>query len=186
MFSIFKNQKKAGFLKGLFSAKNKIKKALDDVKEQLEDHLTSINENTNEIQANYEYVHEVESKINKLTERIDEISMFIGMHPQQRNDSEIPVLTTQEKRVFLVLYAITEEKEHTTYKEIALKLSLPETLVMNYITNLIEKRIPIIKSYSNNEIRLKISSYFKTKQTKTNILRINEDISKQIQLNNYV
>ena len=112
--------------------------------------------------------------------------MFIGMHPEQKHDNEIPVLTTQEKRVFLTLYALTEEKEHTTYKDIALKISLPETLVMNYMTNLIEKGIPIIKSYSNGEILLKISSYFKTKQTKTNILKISEDISKQIQLNNYV
>jgi len=181
------NLKKLGF--SLRSLKSKddtdsIKKEIETLKEQVEDHLHAINESTNEIQSNYEYTREIESKFDKLAERIDELSLLIGLNPTQRSP-EMPKLTTVEKEIFLALYAISEQKEYATYEEIANSVNLSQTLVMSYITILIEKGIPIIKSYDDTT-KIKLSSYFKTLQTKNNILKINEDISKQIILNNYL
>jgi hypothetical protein len=169
----------------LFSSHDEVKSNLDELKEQVDDHLIAINENTNEIQANYEHSLEVEGKINKITERIDEIMMIIGLAKDPKT-KEMPKLTTVEKEVFLALYKLCDEKEHTTYKEIGEMISLSDTLVMNYITILIEKGIPIIKSYAGTRTRLKLSSYFKTLQTKKDILKINDDISQQIVLNKYL
>jgi len=180
--------KKLGFsIKSLskFNAKNEeTKKELEALKEQIEDHLHAINENTNEIQSNYEYAREIEEKVEKLAERIDELSLLIGLNPNQKNP-EMPKLTTVEKEIFLALYAICEEKEYAAYEEISAAVNLSQTLVMNYITVLIEKGIPIIKSYDDTT-KIKLSSYFKNLQTKNNILKINEDISKQIVLNSYI
>ena len=172
-------------MKSLFKSQDSIKNSVDELKEQVDDHLEAINGNTNEIQSNYEYAVEIESKLNKLAERIDEISMLICLNPNQKMP-EIPRLTTVEKQVFLALYALCDEQEYVTYQEIARAVNLSETLIMSYITILIEKGIPIIKSYSNDMTRLKLSSYFKDLQTKNNILKINEDISKQIVLNSFI
>jgi hypothetical protein len=182
------NMKKLGFsIKSLSSHNHEheeTKKEIASLKEQVEDHLHAINENTNEIQSNYEYSREIEEKIEKLAERIDELSLLIGLNPNQKNP-EIPKLTTVEKEIFLALYAICEESEYATYEEIATSVNLSQTLVMSYITILIEKGIPIIKSYDDTT-KIKLSSYFKNIQTKNNILKINEDISKQIILNSYL
>jgi|TARA_Y100000310_G_scaffold278140_1_gene296404 predicted transcriptional regulator len=172
-------------IRKIFSSHDDIKQNIEEMKEQVEDHLTSINENTNEIQANYEHSLEVEEKINKIAERIDEITMILSLHKDPKT-KEMPKLTTVEKEVFLALYKICDEKDQTTYKEIAEMINLSDTLVMNYITILIEKGIPIIKSYAGTRTKLKLSTYFKNLQTKKDILKINDDISEQIVLNKYI
>jgi biotin operon repressor len=180
------NLKKLAYsTKSLLKFPFSLRKSLNDLKEQVEDHLISINENTNEIQSNYEYCFEIESKINKLQERMDEISMILTTG-KTNEQTKIPNLTTVEKGIFLALYTLTEEREYISYYEIAEAVNLSETLVMNYITILIEKGIPIIKNFSDGITRLKLSSYFKTLQTKSNILKINEDISKQMGLTKFI
>ena len=183
--SNFSIKKLAFSVKSLFDSHNPLKKSVEELKEQNEDHLNSINENTNELQSNYEYSLEIDSKLNKLAERIDEISMTLGVSKQQEMP-EIPKLSTMEKGIFLALYKFCDEYEYTTYKDIAEAVNLSETLIMNYITILLEKGIPIIKSYVGGRTRLKLSSYFKNIQTKKDILRINQDASKQIVLNNFI
>ena len=80
IFSDFFKQRKRSFLK---KEKNKgilPQKALNGIKKELGEHLQAINENTNEIQSNYEYFNRIENKINKLTERIDQIQFFLQSH----------------------------------------------------------------------------------------------------------
>ncbi len=182
VLSNFSLKKVVSSVKSLFNSHEVVKKSVDEIKDQVDDQLNSINENTNEIQSNYV---ELQPKINRLAERIDEISMLIGLNQSQKKH-EIPRLTTIEKEVFLALYTLCEEKESATYDEISKTVNLSETLVMNYITILIEKGVPIIKSYSDDRTKIKLSSYFKSIQTKNNVLKINEDISKQIVLNSFI
>jgi predicted transcriptional regulator len=172
-------------VKALAQIQDALSHNLDDVKEQIDDHLNAINETTNEVQSNYEYSLEIDAKLNKLAERIDELSLIIGLN-QQDKTQEIPKLTTVEKEIFLALYKLCEEKEYTTYEEIGTAVNLSKTLIMSYITILIEKGIPIIKNYTDNTTKLKLSSYFKNLQTKNDILKINDDITKQIELNNFI
>jgi len=185
VLSNFSLKQLAESVKNLFKSKEEISKNLDEIKEQIDDHLHAINETTNEIQSNYEYYLEIESKVNKLAERIDELSLLVGLNPNQKQP-EIPKLTTVEKEIFLALYSICEEKEYATHEEIAKAVNLSKTLIMSYITILIEKGVPIIKSYSDDITKLKLSSYFKNMQTKNDILKLNDDISKQIVLNNFI
>lgn len=181
----FSFKKLSSSIKSLFNPHNSLKKAVEELKEQVEDHLLSINQNTNEIQSNYAYSLKIDPKLNKLAERIEEISMLNGLNKHQKIP-EMPKLTIVEKEIFLTLYTQCEEKEYTTYKKIAKAINLSETLIMNYITILIEKGIPIIKSYSDDSTKIKLSSYFKTLQTKKNILKINHDFSKQSVLNPFI
>ena len=54
-----------------------MKKVLAEIKDELNDHLDAINHSTNEISSNYEYLCEIDFKINKLAERLDQLQLFL-------------------------------------------------------------------------------------------------------------
>ena len=83
-------------------------------------------------------------------------------------------------KVFLVVYKYTTSKNFITYAEIAKKLNIPISMARFYVTNLIEKNIPIVKSYRNREIYVGLDEEFREKQAKENIVNINETITKYI------
>jgi len=156
----------------------------NSVEEELDDHRDAINENTNEIQANYEYMCELDTKIEKLREMIHELHMCIGSQTPKNglafeidNSTEF---TQHEKEVFNVLYTFQEEEKNVTCKEIAQKLKMAESMVMGHILDLIQRGIPIVRYYADNDVCLKIDPYFKDMQTKYNILHINEVISAKV------
>ena len=55
-----------------------IKTAFTQIYDEFEDHLHAINENTSEVQENYTYLCEMDNKIAKLNERIDEIHHMLA------------------------------------------------------------------------------------------------------------
>ena len=55
-----------------------IKLAFSEIHDEFQEHLESINENTTEIQSNYTYLCELDNKIAKLNERIDEIHLILA------------------------------------------------------------------------------------------------------------
>ncbi|MBI2128961.1 HTH domain-containing protein [Candidatus Woesearchaeota archaeon] len=161
----------------------KLKTAFKSIKEEFEDHLESINDNTNEIQSNYEYICKFDSRLDKVEEKLEEFALFLKQLSKENKEIskkiefKITPLTEKEKEVFLALY-ILEEATPVSYKALAQKLAISEALVQNYTGNLIEKGIPIIKKYINNETFLKLNLDFRQLQTKENIVGINAEISK--------
>jgi DNA-binding CsgD family transcriptional regulator len=156
--------------------KNTLKNAFMKIKGEFDDHRDSINQNTNEIQSNYEYLCRIDSKIDKLSERIDELTMFM-QQDQSSKDYKVSDLTSREKEVFLVLYANEAE---LGYKEIARKSGLTENLVICYISNLMTKGIPILKKYVEGDAKLIIDPDFKEYQMKNNVVGINETLSHSV------
>ncbi len=151
--------------------KLEVKSILASVKEQLEDHLSAINENTNEIQSNFEALCELNNKMEKLAERIDKIEscLFVA---KQEPVFDIKPLTKKEKELFLALYTLLETRPHATYEDIARKLCWTDALVASYVTMLIAKRVPIKKQFVNKKAILFLDSQFKQLQAKNNILGI--------------
>lgn len=176
IFSNFFKQRKRSFLKKEKNNNLFPKKALNDIKKQFEEHLQAINENTNEIQSNYEHLTEIETKINKLSERIDQIQLFLQSNSNfiidRIENFEIKPLTRNEQYVFLVLYALEDEKGAVSYYDIVRKTGFTESLVREYIISIMEKGVPIIKRYINNKAYLKLDKEFKRLQAKENILMI--------------
>ena len=150
------------FKRGIFSFKN----TLTQLREELDEHLTSINENTGEIQTNYAYMQELENKIEHISTRLDRIEMLIEGRSSR---PYVQSLTFSEKQVFLVLYT---EEVPLTYANIAQRTSYPEALVKQYVVGLIEKGIPVIKSYFNTTAFMKLNPAFKELQAKENILNL--------------
>ena len=158
--------------------KQKISIAVAQIHEEFEDHLESINENTSEIQSNYEYLCELDNKITKLNERIDEIhailSKLTGKKTRKTTRYEdIDPLGTMEKNIFLNLYT---EDHPMTYAELAKKINMPISLARQYITNLLEKGIPIQKKYIQTKPYIYLDPKFKNLQAKKNILKIEQKI----------
>ena len=149
-----------------------------EIKEELDEHLNSINQNTNEISSNYEYLCEIDYKINKLSEKIEQIQLFLeqnsGFKTTKKPKFQPKPLTNNEQDVFLVLYTLEEKKGAVSYAEIAKRTGLSEDLVSDYITRMIEKNVPIIKRYVNNQPLLRLDPQFKRIQAKENILKLNQ------------
>ena len=150
-----------------------IKQEIAKIRHDLEEHLQTINENTNEIVANYEYICEIEAKLDRLSARVEQLHMLAesGSLALKRN-FEVRKLSRAEQQVFLVIYTLEEEKGSITYEDIAEKLGMSEHLAASYVTSMIEKGVPIVKCYLNSKPLLKLDPYFKTLQTKENILQL--------------
>jgi len=146
------------------------------ISQEFEEHLQAINENTNEITANYAYTCELEGKIDKLSERVDQIQMYLesnsNMAFPRGNYFDVRRLDRKEQEVFLVIYTLEEEKGSVTYEDIANKLNISEQLAGNYVTSIIEKGVPILKKYVNSKPHLRLDQEFKTLQVKENILQL--------------
>lgn len=174
-------KKKAAKKKGENSCLFKIKSSFKTIKEEMNGHREAINQNTNEIQSNYEYMCRLDSRLEKLSERIDELTMIIqkisGIETHNENSYTVSALTSKEQEVFLAIYVLEDK---ATYKNIARRTGLTENLVVCYATNLMTKGVPITKSYINNEIVIGINKDFRKIQTKHNILKINENITKAV------
>lgn len=168
---------------GSNQAINIVQNIVLEINNELNEHLEVINENTSEIQANYEYISQLDSKITKLNERLDNIQLFLrGLakadelikEAKSETSYQIQPLTSKEKRLFLVLY--TNPSKAFSYKDLVEKLGLPENLVTEYISSMIEKGVPLIKTYLNNRSYYSIDKQFRDYQTKTNILGIMQQV----------
>ena len=156
----------------------KLSLVFSEIKDEFQDHLESINENTNEIQWNYAYLCELDNKIAKLNERIDDIHMILsnltGKKIKKMSKFEdIDPLTEKEKVVFLNLYS---EEQPVSYHELARKMSMPISLTRQYVLNLIEKGVPVQKIYKKTRPYVLLDPKFKNLQAKQNILKIEQRI----------
>lgn len=183
MISIFRalKEEKRDFFASVNKDKLKLleihlNKSFEQVKEQFEDHLETINENTNEIQSNFEYLCELDMKIDKLSEKIDELNNLIRLQRGENTEKKtfsLKPLTKKEKEVFYALYILTEQRKYTTYKEISRRACYSNDLIAAYITSLIEKGVPVIKKYSNRIVYLTLDQEFRQLQAKENIVGVN-------------
>lgn len=150
----------------------------ESLREELDEHRESINDTTNEIQANYEYICRIEAKLDRMSERLDQLQMFMhkyGFKIVEEAKYDCKPLTNKEQEVFLLLYTL-EEKGPVTYEDISRRSGFTSELISEYVTNMIEKGVPVIKRYIHNKVYLKIDPDFKKAQAKQNILKISQTI----------
>lgn len=140
------------------------KKHFIEIEKQLEEHLSSINGNTSEIQALFDYLHEIEIKLDKLTQRLEETQLN-----QKETKPVITSLNQIEKKVFLVLYT---DEIPLSYKEIAEKAGLPLALIPECVSSLSLKGVPFQRSCYNGQLFMKLDSKFKDIQAKENLVNL--------------
>ena len=166
----------------LFRRENK-KKAIDSnalrtsfskVKNEMDEHLDSINANTVEINSNYDYIKHLEAKITKMTERLEEVELKIasltGKGTYRKEDFENIMLNPKEKEIFLLLYS--RSGDLIDYREIGKTLGLTEALSRKHISSLINKGIPVVKKYFENNVFLVLDNDFRTLQAKEKVVKL--------------
>lgn len=167
--------------KSFKSVEKGLRKAFGRVKREFEEHLEAINENTNEIQSNYEILLRLESKIEKIESRINEIDRFIKQFKSQHvyfideeeaDSFSIMPLNKDEKKVFRAIYELETEKVQITYSKIADILGISASLAREYVAALIEKGVPIMKNYLNQQVYVNLEPRFRNIQTTQNILNL--------------
>ncbi|MEK6869570.1 MAG: hypothetical protein AABX74_05030 [Nanoarchaeota archaeon] len=175
IFDEFFKQRKRYFLKKPKDIDFKFKEALESVKQELDEHLEALNENTSEIQSSYSCINELNDKLEKLAERIEAIEIFMQQHSNFNaieKSFSIQPLTKTEQYVFLVIYALEDEKGLVSCADIRKKTGLAMDIVNEYIARLVEKGIPLMKKYVNNIAYIRLNPEFKAIQAKENILCI--------------
>jgi hypothetical protein len=137
-----------------------------NVRQALEEHLSAINENTSEIQSLFDFLQEMDVKIEKLTSRLDQMQLNQGTPLPKL---EIQSLNNVEKKVFLVLYT---EETSLAFNEIAHRAEVPNSIVPECISSLARKGIPLSRTFCNEQLFVKISQEFKEMQAKENVVNL--------------
>ncbi|MBI4983260.1 hypothetical protein HZC32_01310 [Candidatus Woesearchaeota archaeon] len=140
---------------------------LGKVRQALEEHLSAINENTLEIQSLFDYIQEVEVKLEKLSQRLDQLQ--IAANNCSPSKPIISPLNQTEKKVFLTLY--TEEMP-LSYREIAGRAQVSLSVVPECVSSLAGKGIPLARTFCNDQIFIKIDPNFKELQAKENLINL--------------
>ena len=161
--------KKNDELKNLIDS---VRHAFRKVKGELDDHISTINENTGDIQELNETVSQIDHKLDKLTERLDELELIVN--PKFRNTNF--QLSKREQEVFMALYI----GKSLDLKGISKMLGFTTDMVNMYLINMISKGVPIQKELVDDVLVFSIASDFKDLQARRNILNIDPRISKQM------
>jgi len=136
------------------------------IRKRLEEHLAAINDNTAEVQALFDYLQELEIKMEKISQRVDQTQLSLGI-PKPR--VSVAPLNQMERKVFLVLYT---GESLLTYQEISDKAELSVSIIPECISSLIQKGIPFRRSFFENQLFVGLESGFKELQAKENIINL--------------
>ncbi|MBT3814271.1 hypothetical protein HOE37_06050 [Candidatus Woesearchaeota archaeon] len=136
------------------------------VRQALEEHLSAINENTTEIQSLFDYLQEMDVKLEKLSSRLDQIQLNQGCNLEK---PQIESLNQTEKKIFLTLYT---EEQPLSFSEIALRSELPNSLISECVASLANKGIPLSRTLCNGQLFVSIGKNFKELQAKENLVNL--------------
>lgn len=152
-----------------------IRAAFSKVREEFEEHLQAINENTSEINTTHDYLGEMDEKIEKLNSRIDTIHMmFQQLLLQTRVSVE---LSLAEQRVFTLLCL----HSYVPLAEMGMKTTLSAEEVEEILTSLADKGIPIIRKTKDGDIYIKLDDDFRKLQEKNPIVKVNPSVMQQME-----
>jgi DNA-directed RNA polymerase specialized sigma subunit len=156
--------------------KTNLNHVLSAVREELDDHRESINENTTEIQTSHEFLAQLDDKLDKLAARIDELTLLVKGR-SEKSSTSVKTLTKREKQVFQTIYQIGAMSQFITYRDIAKHLGTSESLIAQYVTNIVEKGVPVVKRYSSSRVYLNLEKSFREKQAKHCVVGVNTPLS---------
>lgn len=136
------------------------------IRKMLEEHLAAINDNTTEVQALFDYLQELEIKVEKISQRLDQTQLSLGI-PKPK--TSVAPLNQMERKLFLVLYT---GESLMTYPELAEKAELSVSVIPEGISSLIQKGIPFRRSFFENQLFVGLEPGFKELQAKENIVNL--------------
>ena len=152
--------------------RQQISTVLSCMREELDDHRLAVNENTEELTATNEFLNELARRLDKLTERVDDIFMFVKGKSEAKTFSIQP-LSGKEKEVFQSLYVLTESQPYASYEQVSRRSGVPKAAVIDLFTSMVSKGVPVLKKLDGNTMFLKLDSEFRELQAKKNVVGLN-------------
>ncbi len=145
---------------------------LSCMREELDDHRLAVNENTDELAATNEFLNELSRKLDKLAERVDELTLHVKGRKEEKK-FQIEPLTNKEKEAFQALYVLTESQPYASYEHVARRTMLAKGVVMDLVTCMIQKGVPVVKKLDGTTVFLKLEQEFRQLQAKNNVIGLN-------------
>jgi len=155
---------------------NGLKASFTRVKEEFDDHLCAINENTEELGLLHGRLSEFDSKMEKLNTRIDNIHM---MFRQILVANTISVdLTNEEQKIFVMLCNYTK---YICQDDVVIKTFMSSEDIEECITAMKDKGIVIDRRELEGKVYYRLDPEFKEEQQKTGMIKINSAVTQQFE-----
>jgi hypothetical protein len=159
-----------------FEELNQLKCDMAKLRDDVEEHFDAINGNTREIEIQNNFICEIDNRLTKMEEKMDEIHFIMK---QLVNRARLSVeLSKDEQRVFLILY--THDKFIKTSR-ICEKAFLDKPVVDDALSSMMDKGIPLERDILNGEACYRMENAFKLRQAKEDIIQIDSDVTSQYQ-----
>jgi hypothetical protein len=172
---LFKSRKRYGDIASIDEL-NRIKDNISVTREELDEHLEAINGNTNEVELQNSFICEIDNRLTKAEEKMDEIHFLLK---QLVTKAQLSVeLSKDEQRVFLILY--THEKFMKSDK-ISSKAFLEQDIVEEALTSMIDKGIPVEREILDGNVYFRMNADFKLRQAKESVIKIDPEVTSQYQ-----
>lgn len=167
-----------GAIKKLKNIDDKLKKSFSTVKEEMEEHLQAINENSEEISAVYEHLSELDCKMDKLSTRVEQIQLMMKQMIQNQAQMGFKIeLDFEEQKIFLALYAFGD---NLTLTDIARKTNINEIEVEKKLQLMSAKGVNILEKAISSKKYYSLETEFKNLQAKTHLVEIDRIVANQI------
>lgn len=159
-----------------FDKLNELSGELSTMRAEMDEQLTAINGNTNELEIQNSFICEIDNRINKVEEKIDNVCLLLK---QILIKAKLSVeLSKDEQRVFLVMY--THEK-FMTAELLSQKSLLMSSIVEETLSSMLDKGIPVEREILDGKIYFRLNKDFKLRQAKEQIIKIDPDVTGQYQ-----
>jgi predicted transcriptional regulator len=160
--------------KELKNISKNISSSFNKVKQELDDHLYAINQNTLELSIIQEQLGDLASKIDKLNQRVDELSL-----PNHKESLGFNIeLNLREQEIFLTLYT---SKNPVSIIDLTDYLGISEERVNKILYQLLTKGIPVQTVSDSEDTTFFLTKEFKELQAQKTIVTINEAVVKEFQ-----
>ncbi|MBU2561141.1 MAG: hypothetical protein KKD17_02505 [Nanoarchaeota archaeon] len=147
---------------------------LSKLRQEIDDHLEAINSNTGEQEIQNTFICELDNRLNKVEEKVDELHFLLK---QLVLRAKLSVeLSKDEQRVFLILY--THEK-FMKPEAISQKAFLQKEIVEDALTSMMDKGLPLEREIIEGTVYFRMNKEFKLRQAKEHIITIDPEVTSQ-------
>lgn len=149
---------------------------LQSMRSELDEHRSVINENTNECQTNFEFLCQLDKRMDALQDKIGELVLAIkGAQPR---NNKVKPLSVREKELFLALLSLTESMPSVTYSQLSRAVGWSTSIVGSYLARMSDKGIPINRNMISGVMHVSIHQSFRQAQIKKNVVGLEVPLSR--------
>ncbi len=145
--------------------------AFAKVKEEFNEHLDSINQNSSEIDVLHAKHSLLAEKIDKIDERLEHIELLLNLKKKDYSYLKQIHLSFREKDLFNKLYT----QPSLLCSALAVELSCDAPFVDQMITALMSKGIPIIRKQEKNDYTVALDPDFKEYHAVEGVVKVTAD-----------